>query len=246
MLRAREYARAASSKYQDELDGLLALDRLATAEHPSLSMSERLRVRELQALIEQEQGELLLVEKARDLGLNTSGDLRHIKAELARKQTGDRRKVVLELVQANHISTIKRVQELLAERGYVAESATISSDLKELNIIRYRPAPGEPVRLVPLTRNKEDDIDEDKLIEFALANATTFSLQELRRKGDTLFLACTHRTAGHLHDVLLERRIPDVVSILSDSHSTIWVECEDEKAARGIETLLRRYLVWGS
>lgn len=233
--RARHYHYASVQRNRKELQAIL--------DSGEDSLISRIRVRELEALIERENEELQVVEQARELGLMFT-DVALARREISNLQREDRRKAILDLIRANAIQGLAQLQMMLAQQGFRSSDATVSNDIKVLGVVKYRPEPTAPLRYVQLTSDP-DMVTQQQLIEFALSNATTFALQEIRRKGDRLYLSCTHRTAGHLADALAERMVPDIISILSDGYSTIWVECDDEEAARGLETMLRRYLIFG-
>lgn len=233
--RARQYHYAAAKKNREQLKLLL--------ESGDDSLRGRARVQELQALVDRETEELKVVEQARELKLNFD-DAVDARRQLSALQRDDRRKLIVDLIKANAIQGIAQLQMLLAEQGFRPNANTVSNDLKALNARKYRPSPNSPLKYVILASDP-DTVTQEQLIEFALANGANFALQDIRRKGDRLYLSCTHRTAGHLGDVLQQRMLPDIVSILSDGQSTIWIELEDEAAARSLETMLRRYLLFG-
>ena len=231
---ARSYHEQAVAKIDREL---ALLSRTG-----SDSLVDQIRQRELVALKEQEQREYQMVLRAREVGAERES-ISHTRGELSKVQKNDRRKAILDLIKAQPIPGLGPLMALLEQQGFYAGNSTVMKDLRELNIVRYKPSPSESIRYA-LVAPDGDELNHETLMEYVLSNAAGFALQEIARKGDRLFLSCTHRTAGHLQDALAERSIPGVLSIMSDNYSTVWIEMQDDLSARQMETLLRKYMVW--
>lgn len=167
------------------------------------------------------------------------------RAHLIRMQRSERRTAIGTLVREFDIPTIVDLKDRLNRQGFTVTEVALRQDLTELGIARYRPAVGEKPRLVMLKDN-DDYLTTKQLLEFTLANGSVYALQGVRRKDDRLYLACTDGTARHLANLLLERTLPGVVSVMSDNDSTIWIEAENDAEARDIETVLLRYMTLGS
>lgn len=233
---ARRRSKAQLAKLSDELQHLKAL------ENPNLP--DKIRQQELEMLLAREKQDIQVKEQANRLGISADREMWTIRAEVTKRQRDDRRAAIARLVGANIIQTKAHLTRLLNDAGFVAGDATIATDMRALGVVLYRPSPSDTKRYAIL-KPEVGEVTQQQLLEYEFASRVSYAVEEVLRDERMVYVTCVDKMAGAVTDILREQGYPDVLSVLNDS-AVVWIACADDRAARNIETILRKYVILGS
>lgn len=136
-----------------------------------------------------------------------------------------RQKEILELIQENPIANQDALQALLKEHGYPVTQATISRDIRELNLIKKADGSGNYRYVVPDVPRLHSDL-------FA-GNITAADYA-----GNTVVIKCRSGTAQAVCTVLDENIRPDVVGTIAGDDTIFVLVRTAEQAKRYAAELL--------
>lgn len=149
----------------------------------------------------------------------------------------ERQRAILQLVQAQELSTQSEVADALHEAGFGAVQTTVSRDIAELGLVKVRAASGKLVYAPPGAP------DHDRLARMAA---------ELRRdalafkSSGNLVLVTTHSGfAAGLAQVIDEAAHPDILGTVAGDN-TIMVVAREGVSGRKLRDELRGLMLEGA
>lgn len=130
-----------------------------------------------------------------------------------------RQKEILEIIRQNVVSNQDSLQELLRQRGFPVTQATISRDIRELNLIKKADASGVYRYIVPEQTAPYGDLLTGNILAADYA-------------GHTLVIKCRTGTAQAVCTVLDEMARPEVVGTLAGDDTIFVLMRTGEQAKR--------------
>lgn len=137
---------------------------------------------------------------------------------------------IKEIVSQREIETQEELVQALQEAGFTATQATVSRDIKELQLIKVVGSSGRYKYAIPVT-------------------TTTFSLDGIRRKLTDVFVSLARAQnllvlkvlPGNAHSIGAMLDAVEVEGLLGTiaGDDTLLLICQDEAAARSVEQSLR-------
>ncbi len=113
-----------------------------------------------------------------------------------------RQKQIMELIRNHTINNQDALQELLKERGFPVTQATISRDIRELNLIKKADKDGVYRYIIPETPLPQSDMLSGNIIKVDFAS-------------NTVVIKCRSGTAQAVCTVLDDMVRPEVVGTLA-------------------------------
>lgn len=144
----------------------------------------------------------------------------------------DRQQLIKLLVHDHDIQTQEELLELLKENGVTATQATVSRDIKEMQLVKSTTASGKSVYML----YQDSQLDEQKLIQQLRANATDLvHIQFLN------ILRTVPETAHMLAALMDELNYEKIVATLA-SYDTIVIFSKDEADALDVKERIEKVL----
>lgn len=144
----------------------------------------------------------------------------------------DRQQLIKLLVHDHDIQTQEELLELLKENGVTATQATVSRDIKEMQLVKSTTASGKSVYML----YQDSQLDEQKLIQQLRANATDLvHIQFLN------ILRTVPETAHMLAALMDELNYEKIVATLA-SYDTIVIFSKDEADALDVKVRIEKVL----
>ena len=139
------------------------------------------------------------------------------------RRRNDRHDVIRDIIRTERITTQRALVESLRGRGYDCTQATVSRDIKDLNVRKVEGGVYALVEDIHLTRMVHDLVDE------------------VKRTGNLALVKSSTGTASGVAAALDATELPGVMgSIAGDD--TILVICEDEESAEKFVTIIEGLL----
>lgn len=138
-----------------------------------------------------------------------------------------RQKEILEIIRQHTVGNQDALQELLKERGYPVTQATISRDIRELNLIKKADSSGTYHYAVPEQVQPYGDLLTGNILSADYA-------------GHTVVIKCRAGTAQAVCTVLDEAARPEVVGTLAGDDTIFALMRTGEQAKRFAAELMQR------
>ncbi len=130
-----------------------------------------------------------------------------------------RQKEIIEIIRQHTVSNQDALQELLRERGYPVTQATISRDIRELNLIKKANSEGVYHYVMP-----------DMIVPYG--DMLTGNVLAADYAGHTVVIKCRSGTAQAVCTVLDEMARPEVVGTLAGDDTIFILMRTGEQAKR--------------
>lgn len=140
----------------------------------------------------------------------------------------NRLQIITELVNNNRISTQEELMALLEQAGVVTTQATVSRDIKRLNLVKKSDSTGGRY----YTFNNEDNAGDGHTIILM-----RHSIVEIKTAGNLVVIKCKSGMGNAVCEALDAMELPDMVGSIAGDN-TIFIAAEDnEKAQKLSETI---------
>lgn len=137
-----------------------------------------------------------------------------------------RQKEIVEIIRQYKVSNQDSLQELLRERGYPVTQATISRDIRELNLIKKADSDGIYHYVMPDHTISSGDMMTGNVLSVDYA-------------GHTLVIKCRSGTAQAVCTVLDEMQRPEIVGTLAGDDTIFALMRTAEQAKRYAAELMQ-------
>ncbi len=137
-----------------------------------------------------------------------------------------RQKEIIEIIRQHKVGNQDALQELLKERGFPVTQATISRDIRELNLIKRANSDGIYCYVIPDKTAPYGDMLTGNLISADCA-------------GHTLVIKCRSGTAQAVCTVLDEMHRPEIVGTLAGDDTIFALMRTNEQAKRFAAELMQ-------
>ena len=143
-----------------------------------------------------------------------------------------RRETILEIIEKEEIKTQRDLLESLRERGFDATQATVSRDIKKLNLIK-QPVSGGSYKYARTVAS------EEKFIKYR--SIVSESIIKIDHAVNICVVKCRPGTANAVCAAVDAIDINDVAGTLAGD-DTIFIACRSERSALNVENELQSLL----
>lgn len=135
----------------------------------------------------------------------------------------ERQRLIEEIIDKNKINNQEEIVEALAEQGLVVTQATVSRDVKEMQLVKVPSADGGSQYSLPT------DPDEQAFRQIKNIISESFVSIDIQR--DMLYIKTIPGSAGVLSDAISQQRLEKIFAAISNDDSVL-VICKTEEFAK--------------
>ena len=135
----------------------------------------------------------------------------------------ERQNLIEEIIDKNTISKQEEIVEALAEKGLVVTQATVSRDVKEMQLVKVPSAGGGSEYSLP--------IDPNEQAFRKIKNIISESFVSIDIQRDMLYIKTIPGSGDVLSDAISQQRLEKVFAVTSNDDSVL-VICRTEKFAQ--------------
>lgn len=145
-----------------------------------------------------------------------------------------RHELILKLIQENEITTQDELLDLLRQNGFQVTQATVSRDIKELQLVKS-PTKNGPTKY---TVSHHESQNKHARKFYAIFSQSVISVDSA---GNMCAIKCYSGTANAAGAAIDSMHMPEVVGTLAGD-DTLFVLCRDENAALVFKTQIEAML----
>ncbi|MCD2256212.1 arginine repressor [Agrilactobacillus fermenti] len=142
----------------------------------------------------------------------------------------ERQKLIRDFITNHEVEQQIEIVNMLAERGQQVTQATISRDIKDMQLLKIPDSLGGMKYSLPLERHL--NVDEK------LQRALNTSLNRLRRHNEFLYLETVPGSASALATLIMQKRYSEVFGKSTDDDSILLI-CNSSEAAKQLEEIFK-------
>lgn len=142
-----------------------------------------------------------------------------------------RHEMILKLIETNDVPTQEMLRDLLEEKGFSVTQATISRDIRQLQLRKKRNAAGQSCYTkTPITQAVHSNLLADVVVKIDYAM-------------NTVVITCHAGSAQAACAVLDRLQMPEIVGTIAGD-DTIFMLTRSETSARQLVSILETH-IWG-
>ena len=145
-----------------------------------------------------------------------------------------RQAAILDLIEKHEISTQDELMTYLEQSGYTVTQATVSRDIRELELVKSTSKNGNIVYMVHKSTPSTEHKDKFYMI-------FSQSVKHVDYAGNICVLKCFEGTANAVGVAIDTMHFPTIVGSLAGD-DTLFILCRDEKGAKSLVSKIQTML----